>query len=420
MSKNTHLFDYFNSALSTLALSVGPVFAADRNAVNALDTTASVAADPWQRYSDWPDTDYSKFNTLRTSVSPPPSKAARSIKLPATADPAVGAELAFDRKRGGSCVACHVMGPDTPELPGNVGPDLSNIGAAARPDDYLFNYIYDPRVYNPAAVMPPWGAHGVFNDEEIFHMVAFLKTLKTANGFLTELDNPGQRPQPVEDRDNLDPTENPAMQAVEDGEILFKRKGPTGKSCADCHANPEKDFKHWAASMPRYEPGMKKILGVEEFVGRHGRATTGEGFNMQSPENSALAIYLRYLANGSPISVDVSSAEAKAAITRAEQLMQTKIGQLNFSCTDCHSPDKGANKWIRGQWLGESRGQLDHFPTWRTSRSEIWDIRKRFQWCNVAIRANELPPDAPEYDDLELYLANVNKGLPLSVPGIRH
>ena len=66
------------------------------------------------------------------------------------------------------------------------------------------------------------------------------------------------------------------------------------------------------------------------------------------------------------------------------------------------------------------KGQLDHFPTWRTSLNEIWDIRKRFQWCGVAIWANELPPDAKEYGDLELYLAGVNAGQTLSVPGIRH
>jgi sulfur-oxidizing protein SoxA len=38
----------------------------------------------------------------------------------------------------------------------------------------------------------------------------------------------------------------------------------------------------------------------------------------------------------------------------------------------------------------------------------------------VAIWANELPPDAKEYGDLELYLASLNNGLKLNVPGIRH
>ena len=50
----------------------------------------------------------------------------------------------------------------------------------------------------------------------------------------------------------------------------------------------------------------------------------------------------------------------------------------------------------------------------------VWDIRKRLQWCNVQVRANELPPDAAEYDALELYLKSLSQGMPLMAPNIRH
>jgi sulfur-oxidizing protein SoxA len=380
----------------------------------------SAAKTPWARYGGWPSADYTAYNTLAHLASPPAPAVGAVQKLdgPIAGDPANGAKLAYDRARGGSCVACHVMGPTTPDLPGNVGPDLSTIGSWGRSDEILYNYIYDPRVYNPATVMPPWGAHGVFTPEEIRDIVAFLKTLTQPTSFRSELDDPAKRPPPVETRDNLDPTENPAVWALDQAAVVFNRSGPTGQSCASCHAEPEQAFSAWAAGMPRFEPGLDKVLGVEEFITRHARATTGEELLMQSEDNTALAIYLRYLANGAPIAVDTQSPGAKAAMERGQALMARKIGQLNFACVDCHSI--GANRWIRGQWLGESRGQLAHFPTWRTSRSETWDIRKRFQWCNVAIRANELPPDAREYADLELVLASFNQGLPLSVPGIRH
>ena len=139
---------------------------------------------------------------------------------------------------------------------------------------------------------------------------------------------------------------------------------------------------------------------------------------MQSADNIALSIYLRHLANGAPLAIDVKSKGAKEANARGLALMDRKIGQINFSCLDCH--DKAANKWVRGQYLTGQIGQVAHFPTWRTSRAEIWDLRRRFQWCNVAIRANELPPDAPEYGDLELALMAANNGQKLNVPGIRH
>lgn len=374
---------------------------------------------PWKRYGNWPSRDYSKYNTLAKLASEPAPKEPRKIAGPITGDAAKGAKLVADRARGGSCLACHVMGPaGNADQPGNVGPDLSEIGNAGREDEWLFNYVYDARVYNPETVMPPWGGHGLFTDEEINDIVAFLKTLKKPAVFRVAIDNPEKRATPVEKRDNLDPLENPGMWAVDKAQELWKQAGAKGSSCATCHASPESQFKAWAASMPKWEPRLNKVLGVEEFVTRHAKATTGADWLMETDNNRAMGVYLRFLANGQEIKVDTTSPEAKAAIARGVELSKRKIGQLNMACTDCHG--LVVNRWIRGQWLGEPKGQYDHFPTWRTSLQAIWDIRQRFQWCSVNIRGDELPPDAKEYGDLELYLASQNEGLKLSVPGIRH
>lgn len=384
-----------------------------------LELKGDASVRPWKRYPGWPARDYSKYSTLGKLATAPAPKEPRKLAGPITGDAANGAKLVADRGRGGSCLACHVMGQaGNAELPGNVGPDLSEIGNAGREDEWLFNYVYDARVYNPETVMPPWGSHGFFTDAEINDIVAFLKTLKKSAVFKTELDNPTKRPPPVEKRDNLDPIENPGMWAVDKAQALWKQKMASGFSCNTCHSDPAAQFKTWAASMPKWEPRLDKVLGVEEFVTRHAKATTGADWLMETDENRAMSVYLHFIANGEPIKIDTASPAAKAAIARGVELSKRKVGQLNMACTDCHS--KAANHWIRGQWLGESKGQYDHFPTWRTSLQTVWDIRQRFQWCQVNIRADELPPDAKEYGDLELYLAAQNDGLKLSVPGIRH
>jgi L-cysteine S-thiosulfotransferase len=374
---------------------------------------------PWKRYDKWPTRNESKWSTLAHVSSPPAPKEPRKLTAPLAGDAAKGAKLVADRRRGGSCLACHVMGQaGGANLPGNVGPDLSEIGNAGREDEWLFNYVYDARVYNPDTVMPPWGGHGVFSDAEIGDMVAFLKTLKSPAVFKTVLDDPNKRPAPVEKRDNLDAIENPGMWSIDKAVVLWKTRGPGGFSCNTCHNDPKTAFKTWAATMPKWEPRLNKVLGVEEFITRHAKAATGLTWNMETDQNRDMSVYLHNLANGTPINVDTTSAEAKAAIERGKVLANRKIGELNFACTDCHG--KSAIHWIRGQWLGEPKGQYDHFPTWRTSLLHVWDIRQRFQWCQVNIRADELPPDAKEYGDLELYLASMNEGLKLSVPGIRH
>lgn len=381
-----------------------------------LETQKSAAPEPWSRYGNWPKANWDKFNTMRTDASPPVAGFQRVYGPIVDGDPEKGKKLAFDRSRGGSCLACHTLPGAT--LPGNVGPDLSTIGNWGRTDWWLYNYIYDPRVFNEGTMMPPWGRHGVYTEAEIRDMVAYLKTLKTPATFKDVRDDPNARKREAPIYKADDPFENPAWGEGDLGEKLYATAGPNGKSCASCHKNAKQDFKTWAARMPYYEPRMKKVLNGEEFITRHARATTGADYRMQSRENTALATYLRTLARGAVINVRFNTPEEKARAANGKKLMDRKVGQLNFSCNDCHG--QAANKWIRGQYLGPSKNQLGHHPYYRTSQSEMWTVRKRLQWCGVAVRANELPPDAPEYADIEYYLTSLSNGSKVSTPAMGH
>ncbi|MBI3716648.1 MAG: sulfur oxidation c-type cytochrome SoxA, partial [Betaproteobacteria bacterium] len=353
-----------------------------RKVAAPLDLSDTLTTTPWQRYAGWTRVVWDRYNNLaHRDRAPTPDLAVSANIGDIGGDVQKGRELAFSRSRGGGCVACHVMGSATPETPGNVGLDLSTIGTAGRSDAYLFDYIYDPRRINPVSIMPPWGSHGLYSADEIRDIVAFLKSLKTPAAFKSALDDPARRTKPVEDRDALDPFINPGIERVAAGEARFNSPGPNGKQCSSCHAQAKAAFADWAATMPQWEPRLRKVLGVEEFILRHAKATTGASYAMGGGENVDLSVYLHFLAHGKPIRVDTSSAPAREALRLGEELYNAKVGQLNFSCADCHNADKGANKWIRGQYLGEVKGQLDHYPAWRTSRNEVWDIRKRFQWC---------------------------------------
>ena len=300
-----------------------------------LDVEDPAAPEPWERYDGWPEDDWTAFNTVANQGVSPRVGERIAVSEAITGDAAKGRDLAMDRKRGGSCAACHIL-PGA-ELPGNVGPDLSNIATWGRTDEWLYNYVYDPRTTNPNSIMPPWGAHKLFAADEIRDIVAYLKTLDKPAEFSSPHDNPATRKRDEVERDNLDPLDNPGMVTLEEGEILFQRAGPAGKSCADCHAKPAELFNTWAAHMPRFEPRLKKVMNVAEFVTRHARATTGDEFLMQSSENLALSMFLAHQANGEPFDVDVESPGAKQAAARGQALMESgKIGQLNFACFDCH------------------------------------------------------------------------------------
>ncbi|MBO0758077.1 MAG: sulfur oxidation c-type cytochrome SoxX [Bradyrhizobiaceae bacterium] len=222
---------------------------AQQTALPPLVTAGDAAPRPWKRDPTWPQRDESRFNTLANRhLSPPAPQAPRALRTPISGDPANGQKLVADRSRGGSCLACHVMGQaGDADLPGNVGPDLSEIGNAGRDEAWLFNYVYDARVYNPDTVMPPWGTNGLFDDAEISDIVAFLKTLTKPAVFKSALDDPSRRPPPAEKRANLDALENPGMWAIDKAPALWTARGPTGSSCSTCHTKPEETFKTWAS-----------------------------------------------------------------------------------------------------------------------------------------------------------------------------
>ncbi len=366
------------------------VTAAEMPSSVPLDIKNATTITPWKSSNS--------YSNLRHTVKKPVS-VIQPITSSIKANPANGKKLVADRNKG-NCVSCHIL-PDVSQ-PGNIGINLSFIGTWNLPDELLFNYIYDARIYNPNTIMPPWGAHNILTTDEIKDIVSYLKTLTTLVPF-------PPRKIPTNNVDNLDEFENPAMFELETGIDLFI------ESCQKCHKNPEEQFAKWAVTMPKFEPRLNKIIGIEEFITRHARATTDVKYLLQSEENIALTIYLRNLANGQKIAVDTSDTNTSLALKRGKTLTERKIGQLNFACTDCHKNNSG--KWIRGQYIKQLTGIMDHYPTYRSGRGAIWDISKRIQWCNLAARATDLPPDAAEYADIELYLTVQSNGSKLSVPG---
>jgi sulfur-oxidizing protein SoxA len=306
-----------------------------------------------------------------------------------------------------------------------VGPDLSTYADRNLADAYVFNMIYDPRHIFPNTTMPPWGTNGVLKPEDIVHIVAFLKTQRgPVPAEKNRERDPNTRPKPVGFGDNLDPTNNPAVLRAEGAEALWAQKGPAGKACADCHAGgPIKAMRGVATRYPQYVKRYQRVMSIEDLLTVHSPDRTGRPMLAQSAENLDMAMLIKMASNGMPVAVDLTRPENQAALERGQVSFFRRVGQRNHACADCHTPGsgRGADKFLGGRLLGNAEtGLTRHFPTWRTSQSDVWDMRRRMQWCMTPLGMNMLPADAVEYAELELYLTSFDKGKPLSVPGIRH
>lgn len=375
------------------------------------------------RSKGWTTRDFAAFRTYAyddTRPEPPVQKATPPAGV--TGDPKKGRALFMARAKG-PCTGCHLIPGDDVWPAGNVGPDQSTVGDRKLPDAYLYQLVYDPRAVFPNTSMPPWGTTGVLKPDEIAHLVAYLQTLKGPVPSEKDPDrNPFTRKKPVGFGDNLDPTNNPGVLRAEGAEGLWAQKGPAGKACADCHpGGAGKAMKGVATRYPKFVKAYGRVMSIEDFLTVHGPETTGRAYPAQSADNVDMTMHVKMASNGMPVAVDTESPEARAALARGKATFYRRVGERNHACADCHTPEKGANKFLGGRLLGAATdGFTKHFPLWRTSQGDVWDMRKRFQWCMTPLGMNMLPADAIEYAELELFLTTFDQGKPISVPGIRH
>jgi sulfur-oxidizing protein SoxX len=100
--------------------------------------------------------------------------AAASTPARAQSAAAEGQKLAFDRSKG-NCLTCHaIKGGD---LPGNVGPALTDIKSKYPNRADLIAIVTDETKRNPLTVMPPFGRNHILSEKEIDAVVDFLQTL---------------------------------------------------------------------------------------------------------------------------------------------------------------------------------------------------------------------------------------------------
>jgi L-cysteine S-thiosulfotransferase len=375
------------------------------------------------RYAGWPKTDFQRFRTYAYADTRPDLPVQLTITPEGVRGDARKGRALFLSRTKGPCTGCHLVPGDDVWPAGNVGPDLSTFGDRKLANEYVYQQVYDPRALFPQTSMPPWGVTGAFTPEEIVHLVTFLQTLK--GPVPAEKDperNPATRHRSVGFGDNLDPTNNPAVVLAEGAEARWSAQGPADKACADCHAGgPAAAMKGVATHYPKFVSKYGRVMSIEDFLTVHGPETTGAPFAAESDDNLTMTMLIKMASNGLPVQIDTEGRAARAALARGRATFSRRVGERNHACADCHTPEKGANKFLGGRFLADvTSGLTRHFPTWRTSQNEVWDMRKRMQWCMTPLGTNMLPADAIEYAELELFLTTFDNGKPMSVPGIRH
>lgn len=215
----------------------------------------------------------------------------------------------------------------------------------------------------------------------------------------------------------MDDFENPAFTAVERGEELWSlTQGTKGKSCAACHGNAAESMKGVRAAMPKWKASIGKPINLEQqinvcLVDRMG----AEKQKFDSPDMLAMASYVGLQSRGMPVNVQTDGPMAKWA-DRGKEIYNTRVGQLDMSCANCHAANFG--KKIRADHL--SQGQINGFPVYRLKWNGLGSVQRRFKGCMRNIRAKPYEIGSDEFIALELYVASRGQGLSIETPSVRN
>jgi len=208
---------------------------------------------------------------------------------------------------------------------------------------------------------------------------------------------------------------NPGMLWVAQGERLWNQAAASGPACASCHGDATKSMKGVAASYPKFDASLGRVVNLEGRIDACVRTNQkGSGLVPESPERLGLSAYVAYQSRGMPIVVNVEG-PAQSTFDRGAALHKLRIGQMNLACTHCH--DAHAGRTLLNETV--SQGQPDGWPAYRLEWQSLASLQRRLRACFYGVRAEQPPYDSDDLIALELFLAHRAKGLNLSAPGVR-
>ena len=213
-----------------------------------------------------------------------------------------------------------------------------------------------------------------------------------------------------------DLTANPGMLSVLDGEALWGRKaGAANRACADCHGDASNSMKGVAARYPVFDAARRRPINLDQRINAC-RADRQQATPLpyESKDLLALSAYVASQSRGMPVTPP-DDARLQPFRDAGRKFYELRQGQLNLSCGQCH--DDNWSKRLAGAVIPQAHP--NGYPLYRLEWQGMGSLQRRLRNCLIGMRAEHFDYGAPEYIDLELYLAWRGRGLPVETPAVR-
>lgn len=209
---------------------------------------------------------------------------------------------------------------------------------------------------------------------------------------------------------------NPAFLWVADGAALWDREtGAARRACAACHGDAASSMRGVAARYPAFDARAGRPVDLAGRINlcreRH------QGAAALAPEAAdllALESHVALQSRGQPIAPP-SDARLEPYQRRGAARYAQRIGQLDFSCAQCH--DDHAGRRLAGSLIPQAHPT--GYPLYRLEWQGLGSLQRRLRGCMTGVRAQPHAYGAIELIELQLYLAQRAAGLVLDAPAVR-
>jgi L-cysteine S-thiosulfotransferase len=213
-----------------------------------------------------------------------------------------------------------------------------------------------------------------------------------------------------------DDMSNPGMLWVLQGEQLWQQpKGRTNIACASRHGDAAPTMRGVAARYPAFDEATRRPI---DLAGRiNSCRVSRQQAELLAPESDellALTTYVAHQSRGTPVT-PASDSRLAPFRENGQRLFQSRIGQLRLSCASCHDDNWG--KRLGGSVIPQAHP--NGYPLYRLEWQAVGSLQRRLRNCMIGVRAEPFAFGAPEFVDLELYLMERARGLPIETPGVR-
>ncbi len=210
-----------------------------------------------------------------------------------------------------------------------------------------------------------------------------------------------------------DDSANPGFLWVREGEAQWSLPvGPDGKSCASCHGDATVSMRGVAARYPMVDPRLDEPLTLDRRIAQcRSERQHAEPLPPEGDAALGLSAYVGLQSRGMPVHIAADS----PFVAAGRRLFNTRMGQLNLSCAQCH--DERAGGKLAGAIIPQ--GHSNGYPEYRLEWQTMGSLNRRLRNCMIGVRAEPFAPDSREMAELALYLAVRAEGLKVETPAVR-